>query len=218
MNHLAERRSEERERRRIEILDAAEAVAAELGVEAMTMDQVARKARLSRALLYVYFQDKAALTLGICERALQQLGDRFERAVAGHDRGHDQVVGCGRAYVAFALEYPVRFATLAGFESRLPSGEPNPAYGDCIAAGDRSQAVLVAAIARGLADGSIHRDAGDPLLIGFTLWGLMHGIIQLTMVKRGELERRGVSTDALIEHAFAMASRAIGAPLAAGPT
>lgn len=210
MNPLAERRSEERERRRVEILDAAETVAAEIGLDAMIMDQVARQARLSRALLYVYFQDKAALTLGICERALQQLGDRFESAIAHHQRGEAQVVACGRAYVQFAIEHPVRFATLAGFESRLPAGVPNPAYDGCLLAGDRAQAVLVAAIDRGQRDGSIRKDAGDPVLIGLTLWGLMHGIIQLTMVKRGELERRGVSTAALIEHAFALATRAIG--------
>jgi len=53
MSYIAERRQEEKERRRAEILDAAEAVCAEVGWDAMTMDQVARKARLSRALLYV---------------------------------------------------------------------------------------------------------------------------------------------------------------------
>src|SRR2546429_4326738 len=58
MNYIAERRQEEKERRRADILDAAEAVGASVGWEALTMDQVARKARLSRALLYVYFKDK----------------------------------------------------------------------------------------------------------------------------------------------------------------
>ena len=58
MSELTDRRLEEKERRRLEILDAAEAVAAVVGVEALTMDLVARKARLSRALLYVYFNDK----------------------------------------------------------------------------------------------------------------------------------------------------------------
>ena len=212
MNHLAERRLEERERRRSDILDAAEAVAAEVGIETLTMDQVARKARLSRALLYVYFQDKAALTLGICERALQQLGDHFEAAVAAHARGQDQVVACGRAYVSFALAHPVRFATLARFESRAPDAAPQAAHDACIEAGDRSQSILVAAIARGREDGSIRRDAGDPVLVGFTLWGLMHGIIQLTMAKRGELERCGVTPEGLVEQAFALATRAIGGP------
>jgi len=39
MNQLTERRLEERERRRLEILDAAEALASVVGIEAMTMDQ-----------------------------------------------------------------------------------------------------------------------------------------------------------------------------------
>ena len=37
MNQLAERRQEEKERRRSEILDAAEAVAAEAGIDSMTL-------------------------------------------------------------------------------------------------------------------------------------------------------------------------------------
>ena len=69
MSYLTERRLEEKERRRIEILDAAEAVASIVGIEAMTMDQVAKKARLSRALLYVYFGDKSDLLTAVCTRA-----------------------------------------------------------------------------------------------------------------------------------------------------
>ena len=65
MSYVTERRLEEKIRRRAEILDAAEAVAARFGWENTTMDQVARKARLSRALVYVYFTDKTDLTSGI---------------------------------------------------------------------------------------------------------------------------------------------------------
>ncbi len=80
MSYIAERRQEEKERRRAEIIDAAEAVAATVGWDAMTMDQVARKARLSRALLYVYFKDKTDLLFGLCERALATLTQRFTEA------------------------------------------------------------------------------------------------------------------------------------------
>ena len=73
MNYVTERRQEEKERRRADILDAAEQVAASVGIEAMTMDEVARTARLSRALLYVYFQDKSDLLFGLCGRGLEQL-------------------------------------------------------------------------------------------------------------------------------------------------
>ena len=68
MSYIAERRVEEKERRRTEILAAAERLYSDKGWEAVTMDQVARSARLSRALLYLYFGDKEELLFGISER------------------------------------------------------------------------------------------------------------------------------------------------------
>ena len=73
MTDLAERRREEKERRRDEMLAAALQVAAVAGFDALTMEQVARKARLSRALLYVYFTDKDDLLFALCEQALRRL-------------------------------------------------------------------------------------------------------------------------------------------------
>jgi hypothetical protein len=59
------------------------------------------------------------------------------------------------------------------------------------------------------------------VLLGFTLWGLMHGIIQLTVRKIGGLQRAGISAEQLIEQAFRFAidamspdSRSAGQPSA----
>ena len=82
MNYIAERRQEEKERRRAEILDAAEQVTGSSGWDELTMDQVARRARLSRALLYVYFKDKVDLMYALCERCLMLLQQRFAEAVS----------------------------------------------------------------------------------------------------------------------------------------
>jgi AcrR family transcriptional regulator len=214
MSELTDRRLEEKERRRVEILDAAEAVAAVVGVEALTMDLVARKARLSRALLYVYFHDKSALLLGICNRALDALHQRFAEASAQHAMGLAQVTACGRAYVAFAEEFPARFEALAHFEAHQPTGDLDPAYEEFLAAGDRTHGAICAAIERGMADGSIRRDAGPPSLLGLTLWGLMHGLIQLSINKSGSLEREGVAREQLIEQGFRFALAALATPSA----
>src|SRR5215831_7360176 len=80
MSYIAERRLEEKERRRAEIVDAAEAAGREVGLDALTMDDVARRARLSRALIYVYFQDRTDLMFGLAERAMQMLHQRFVEA------------------------------------------------------------------------------------------------------------------------------------------
>ena len=70
MSYVAVRREEEKERRRTEIVDAAERLYAEVGWDEVTMDNVAKRARLSRALIYVYFHDKSDLLHAIAERSL----------------------------------------------------------------------------------------------------------------------------------------------------
>jgi len=209
MSYLVERRLEEKERRRFEILDAAETVAKVVGIGALTMDQVARKARLSRALVYVYFRAKADLLIAISIRALEQLNGRFVDVLAQPLRGAEQVEACGRAYANFARECPVRFEVLAQFEAHSLTGDLDPAYEEFLRVSDRAHAALTRAIENGLKDGSIRNDLGNPALLGLTLWGLMHGIIQLTMHKIGRLQRSGISAESLVEHGLRLALDAL---------
>src|ERR1700688_3381888 len=99
MSYIAQRREDEKERRRAEIIDAAEALYIKKGWPALTVEQVARSARLSRALVYVYFRDKEDLLFAVGERAMRLLRDRFIAAIAGPAQGMDQVDAIGRAYM-----------------------------------------------------------------------------------------------------------------------
>src|SRR3569833_2926421 len=137
MNYIAERRLEEKERRRSESLDAAEHVAAKVGWDLMTMDQVARQARLSRALLYVYFKDKNDLMFALNERALVVLKQKFMDVQKLHTRGIDQIEGFGRAYVAMSQELPVYFDVLSRCELvMVDEVEPDSNLQACLQAGD----------------------------------------------------------------------------------
>jgi AcrR family transcriptional regulator len=207
MNYITERRLEEKEARRKQIVDAAEEVYADTGWDELTIDQVARRARLSRALVYVYFKDKFDLHCAICERSLLLLGDRFEQAAARHSRGRDQVEALGRSYVAFSQEVPHYFQALARFEAHSPThveGDSNEAA--CMVAGDRVHTIMVECITRGMQDGSIRADLGNPYLTAVTLWGFMHGIIQIAATKANMLAGDGISTQQLIDHALRMSS------------
>src|ERR1700732_250133 len=137
MSYITERRGEEKERRRAEILDAAEAVAAKQGWDALTVDQVARSARLSRALVYVYFRDKEELLFAIGERAMRLLRDRFIAAAADHTAGLDQVEAIGRAYMGYAYEFPHYFDFCSRFQSHSMTTDPSSNEGACKALGDQ---------------------------------------------------------------------------------
>jgi TetR/AcrR family transcriptional regulator len=212
MNYIAERRQEEKDRRRSDILDAAEAVATTIGIEALTMDQVARRARISRALLYVYFHDKSDLHFALCERALALLLTRFEQAAARLGSGLEQIRAIGRAYVAFAAEFPVHFEALSRFQAHDVVGAPAPGnVAACFAAGERVHQIMFAAIEAGQRDGSIAASAGTPVAISITLWGFMHGIIQLISTKGGLLGEYGLNQELLVEQALKIASVGLSA-------
>jgi AcrR family transcriptional regulator len=212
MNLLA-RREQDKERRRLEIIQAAAELAYGRSWDEVTMAAVARHARLSRALVYLYFKDKEDLHAALCAEAGRLLHQRFVEAVARHRLGRDQCEAIGRAYMAFAAELPHYFEALSRFEARPPrTDDPGSSDLRAMRGGDRIKALMEEAIERGIADGSIRPDVGDPRVVGVALWGMTHGIIQIANTKGDELARRGVSASSLADQTFRMLGRALAPP------
>jgi AcrR family transcriptional regulator len=207
MSYISERRVEEKERRRVEILDAAEALYAKEGWDLVTVDQVARGARLSRALVYVYFKDKEDILFAIGERAMCLLRDRFSAAAAAHKQGAEKIEAIGRAYMAYAFEFPHYFDFCSKFHAH--SGEPEPGSHDlaCRAAGDEAIGIVVQAIQCGIADGSVRPTIGDPVMLALTLWSFTHGLAQLAMAKGSDMARIGIGIPELSNYGFDLLRR-----------
>ena len=203
MSYIAERRLEEKERRREEIVEAAEDLYREMGWDAVTMDSVARRARLSRALVYVDFKDKQDLHFAIAARALEMLRQRFTEATARVRTGADQVEACGRAYMAYAQEFPHFFDACARLESLPADGaERGPQVESCVECGKRVHDVVVGALATGQRDGSIRADIGNLEVLSRVLWGFMHGLIQIAITKGEPLAQQGISVQQLSQQAL----------------
>jgi TetR/AcrR family transcriptional regulator len=210
MSYIAERRLEERERRRVEIIQAAEQLYSEIGWEELTVERVARRARLSRALVYVYFRDKDDLHLAIVERSLERLRQRFQAAADGERLGIDRVEAIGRAYIAFSQEVPHYFDACSRFHARQSEdGSTDAQVVACSEAGQRVLRVIAASIEQGFADGSIRSDLGAPMLTSVALWGFSHGLIQLAANKTEEIAQAGVAIPQLMEYAFEFLRRAM---------
>jgi TetR/AcrR family transcriptional regulator len=205
MSYIAERRVEEKERRRGEILDAAEALYAKEGWDQVTVDQVARGARLSRALVYVYFKDKEEILFAIGERAMGLLRDRFIAASASNALGMEKIEAIGRAYMAYAFEFPHYFDFCSRFNARSGSA-PDPGLHDlaCRECGDEAIGVLVRAIEQGIADGSVRPSVGAPMMLAVTLWSFTHGLIQLAMARGSDMARFGIGIPELSNYGFAL--------------
>jgi AcrR family transcriptional regulator len=203
MSYIAERRQEEKDRRRTEIVDAAEDLYREVGWDAVTMDSVARRARLSRALVYVYFKDKSDLHFAIAVRAMEQLYRSFLEASDQAVTGAEKVLAIGRAYVAYGEQFPHYFDACARLELHTPSGsEPTPQELLCFEAGKMPHEVAIEALRIGQRDGSIRADLGDLNVTARVLWGFSHGLIQIAMTKGEMLARAGIAVPQLTQQAM----------------
>jgi hypothetical protein len=74
--------------------------------------------------------------------------------------------------------------------------------GLCFEAGERVHQIMFEAIEAGHRDGSIDPAAGTPVSIAMTLWGCMHGIIQLASTKGDVLGEYGLGGRGLTEQAL----------------
>ena len=204
MSYIVERRLEEKERRRTEILDAAEALYAKQGWEAVTVDQVARRARLSRALVYVYFNDKEELLFAIGERAMTLLRDRFIAASAAHSTGIEKIEAIGRAYMGYAFEFPHYFDFCSRFHAHSSVPEADSLDLACRNAGDQAIGAVVEAIVIGMRDGTVRADAGEPIMLAVTMWAFTHGLIQLAMAKGSDMARLGIGIPELSNYGLGL--------------
>jgi AcrR family transcriptional regulator len=203
---LRTRREEEKEERRQAILDAAEKVIARDGWEATNFGEIAKRARLSRSLVYFYFPTRDELFHAICGRGLADMEKRFAKAAASERTGLDQVMAIGQAYYEFSLAEPLYFKVLADYQAR----DVDPAHecaNEAEAHGHGRQCLTIVAqvLGQGLDDGSIRKSIGDPRSTAISVWAFTHGLIQIASRKEAMLkEDFGLTAAKAMEHGFGL--------------
>lgn len=200
------RRDEEKAERREDIIDAAERVIAKVGWEATNFGEIAKRARLSRSLVYVYFPTRDDLFHSVCGRGLAEMEKRFAAAVASEKTGLEQVMAIGRAYHRFAVDEPLYFTMHSDYQARdIDPGHENESEAGAHNHGRNCLVVLAQALGRGVADGSIRKTVGDPRSTAVSVWAFSHGLIQIATRKEAMLKQDfGLTSAKAMEHGFAL--------------
>ncbi|PPI82684.1 TetR family transcriptional regulator [Marinobacter maroccanus] len=207
---LKTRREREKQARYDTILDAAELVFSEKGYERTSMDDIARTASLSRALLYVYFKDKAAIQRGIMLRAGHALFRRFEEARQTADNGLAQIRAMGESYYRFYLEEPDYFSALTKASTAMAEADESQAE-EMLCSKSELMELMVGAIELGLQDGTMNRERiNNPVQTALYLRGALHGVILLCQSEMGEGNPE-FPAEQLIRHTMDMLTSSISA-------
>lgn len=207
---LKTRREQEKQARYDAILDAAEQVFPEKGYERTSMDDIARRASLSRALLYVYFKDKAAIQRGIMLRAGQSLSKRFRAARQTATTGLAQIQMMGKSYYRFYLDEPDYFSALTKASTAMAEADEAQAM-DMLCSKSELMGLMTEAIKLGLEDGTMSRQRiQNPEQTALYLRGAMHGTILLCQSEMSE-SGEDFPAESLIQHTMDMLMSSIAA-------
>ena len=156
------------------LIEAAEAVIAERGLDRFSLRETARRAGVSPAAPAHHFKDVRGLLTAIAAQAFADLADALEAATAAAGpRREARIKAQGMAYVAFALDRPARF-DLMWRKALLDNEDPQLSQ-----AGNRAWELLDSAT-RG--PGAPHSGPLDPVLAPSTAaWSIVHGFARLAI-------------------------------------
>jgi AcrR family transcriptional regulator len=116
--------TDRRAQRRGQILTAAWDIAAESGLGAVSLHEVARRVGIRQPSLYGYVSSKLDLFDAMFGQAYEQLLDRLD-ADATVGTAREQLFTVSRIVLDFAVESPPRQQLL--FQRTIPAFEPSPA-------------------------------------------------------------------------------------------
>jgi AcrR family transcriptional regulator len=105
-----------------EILAAAKALFLEHGVKATTIRRIAERVGVSAPALYLYFKDKDAILIALCDRIFAILLARLEDIERQDLPAAERLRRMSEAYIRFALEHPDEYRIT--FLDSAPAPEP----------------------------------------------------------------------------------------------
>ncbi len=98
---IQERKEREKEQRREEILNAAQKIFFEKGLQNATMDEIAEAAELSKGTLYLYYGSKEDLYFSVMMRGLEILHDMFVQSIEEASTTFEAIRQLGPTYYEF---------------------------------------------------------------------------------------------------------------------
>lgn len=200
---IAERKEREKEQRRIDIINAAEKVFFEKGINGATMDEVASAAELSKGTLYLYFSNKEDLYYAICMKGLVILNNLIVNSVSEAKTIYENLFEIGRAYVRFAHEHEDYFKVMTHFDVVEIDfiANQNPHLDDVMT-------FFIDLLERGQKDGSIRSDIPPPLM-AHLLWTQTTGVLKMLSAKKIHIESQNISEEEIMRGHFSIVADGI---------
>ncbi len=153
------------------LIKAAFQVIGKMGVDGLTLREIARRAGVSHNAPYRHFKSKEDLLAALATDSLRQLTTSVREAVGAEPKKDLRLRAAARAYLEYALKNPARF------NLTFHSAFDRESYPEYVATYTESLALLAELI-------QVHLQDVDTELASELIWSSIHGISELGLAKR----------------------------------
>ena len=202
-----EARVKEKEIRRNDIIEAAEAVFFAKGYQNTTMDDIAKAAEFSKRTLYMYFNSKEQLYFEIMIRGYRVMQEmlQHERLETTNATAIDSLVQMGSVFYRFSRLHPEYFTAIIEYEtaeSDFDTGITDKSREECYRLGEATTEYLIGLCRKGIDEGEIRQNL-NPVQTALVLWSCVIGVVNTANKKSNYLRQLHATTpDELVMSAF----------------
>jgi AcrR family transcriptional regulator len=174
---IHERKEREKEQRKEEILNAAQKVFFEKGLQAATMDEVAEMAELSKGTLYLYYKSKEDIYLAVMVRGMRVVYEMFEPIVFSHEPTVVKLAKMTEAYYEFFQKHRQYFRMFYFYQNpQFHKQVSDEMMQCCTEENQRVWNLVVRVIQQGIDEGDLRSDI-NPMVMGVIVWSSANAIM-----------------------------------------
>lgn len=183
---LSERREREKLARKEQILDAARTLLFKKGLQATTINQIAKLSELSVGTLYLYYKNKEEIFAELEKEGFDLLYKQILEAENKAVTQDEKVVGIAISYIDFSHNFKDYFDIINYFLSTPELLFPPVIKNRIDKTAGKILKVLVDVINSGIDCG--HFRKVDPVKHAVVLWGSLHGLIHFKKMEETMLQ------------------------------
>lgn len=193
---LKERRERERDERKRQILDAARSLLFSEGLQATSINKIAKRAELGVGTIYFYFASKEEIFAALQEEGIELLHNKIKKRLERVKHPQDRLKTIGRVYFDFSRENKDYFDIINYFLSSPGVLFSENLKGQIDQRGNRVISLLVSAVEAGIASGDFREV--DARKFAMMFWAALHGLILFKKLRTTML--RGEDYHALVSY------------------
>lgn len=185
------------------IAKAAGRLFLEKGIQATTMDDVAKEAGYSKATLYVYFSNKKEIVDTLILKGMAMLYDCIHNAVIQHTSTWEKYQSICSELVRCQEQEPLCFSlTLGEIQTGLEEREAPSTQKEIFDKGEDINQELLGFLHDGIKKGDLSPNT-ENLETVFLFWAALSGLIQMAAKKQAYLEKSlGQSKQDFLQRGF----------------